>query len=280
MYKKNCTNCPKTILGDVRGNFAQLKSPLLCNSNTRNTRAIHSHTMDSLSLNLEFEELSKKLGCTFKQPELLLQAFRHASYVNEKVDESLKDNERLEFLGDAVLDLAISVLLMELFQDAKEGDLSKYRAMVVDEAGLCQVATTLALGDYLLLGKGEEQTGGREKPSILANTAEALIGAIYLDAGFDKTMQVIRRLFSPLLERVDTKEMAHDFKSLLQEYTQKARNTLPRYRLVEENGPAHDKTFKMVLTLNGVILAEGEGKSKKEAEQHAAREAFFCLKGD
>jgi ribonuclease-3 len=236
--------------------------------------------MDATPQNREIEELSKKLGYTFKQPELLLQAFRHASYVNEQADSNLKDNERLEFLGDAVLDLAISGFLMDLFQDAKEGDLSKYRAMVVDEAGLCQVASELDLGHYLLLGRGEEQTGGREKPSILADTIEALIGAIYLDAGFDRTRQVIRRLFSPLIERVDTKEMVHDFKSLLQEYTQKTHNTLPRYRLVEENGPAHDKTFKMVLTLNGVILAEGEGKSKKEAEQNAAREAFLCLKGD
>jgi ribonuclease-3 len=236
--------------------------------------------MDATPQNREIEELSNKLGYTFKQPELLLQAFRHASYVNEQADSTLKDNERLEFLGDAVLDLAISAFLMELFQDAKEGDLSKYRAMVVDEAGLCQVASELDLGHYLLLGKGEEQTGGREKPSILADTTEALIGAIYLDAGFDRTMQVIRRLFSPLLEKVDSKDMVHDFKSLLQEYTQKTLNTLPRYRLVEENGPAHDKTFKMVLTLNGVILAEGEGKSKKEAEQNAAREAFLCLQRD
>jgi ribonuclease-3 len=268
VYKKNNTHSPKPLLAGVRDNY------------TSNTRAIHSQTMDPLSLNPEAEELSKKLGYTFKDPELLLQAFRHASYVNEQADESLKNNERLEFLGDAVLDLAISVLLMDLFQDAREGDLSKYRAMVVDEAGLCQVATTLALGDYLRLGKGEEQTGGREKPSILANTTEALIGAIYLDAGFRKTMQVVHRLFSPLLEKVDTKEMVHDFKSLLQEYTQKAHNALPRYRLVDENGPAHDKTFKMVLTLNGEILAQGEGKSKKEAEQKAAREAFFCLKED
>jgi ribonuclease III len=236
--------------------------------------------MDALSQNLGIEKLNKKLGYTFKQPELLMQAFRHASYVNEQADPTLKDNERLEFLGDAVLDLAITVLLMDRYQDAEEGDLSKFRAMVVDEAGLYQVAVKLKLGDYLLLGKGEEQTGGREKPSILANTTEALIGAIYRDAGFEGAMQVISRLFSPLLKRVGSQEMIHDFKSLLQEYTQKTHNTLPKYRLEEESGPAHDKTFKMVLTLNGEKLAVGEGKSKKEAEQKAAREAFFCLKED
>ena len=237
----------------------------------------------AVGLDLEdrnFDDLRRKLGYTFKDPELLLQAFRHSSYVNEQLDRELSDNERLEFLGDAVLDLAVSDLLMRVFQDSEEGDLSKYRAMVVDETGLCQVALSLRLGDYLLLGKGEEQTGGREKPSILADTMEALLGAIYLDAGFDKVMGVIQRLFSPLLERVDTKEMLHDYKSLLQEYTQQTYKTLPKYSLVEESGPAHDKTFKVVLTINGEIMAEGKGKSKKEAEQKVAREAFFCLKGN
>lgn len=227
----------------------------------------------------EFKGLSKTLGYRFKQPELLLQAFRHASFVNEQADSTLKDNERLEFLGDAVVDLAISYLLMERFKEAEEGDLSKYRAAVVDEAGLYQIALRLRLGAYLLLGKGEEQSGGREKPSILANSVEALIGALYLDAGFDKTMEVIRRLFSSSLKRVGTQEMIHDFKSLLQEYTQASYKTLPRYHLVKESGPAHDKTFTVELMLNGERLGEGEGKSKKEAEQQVAREVFLCLKG-
>jgi ribonuclease-3 len=228
----------------------------------------------------KIEELNKKLGYTFKQPSLLMQAFRHASYVNEQADSILEDNERLEFLGDAVLDLAISHLLMDLFKDAEEGQLSKFRAMVVDEAGLYQVALTLGLGDHLLLGKGEEQSRGREKPSILSNTTEALIGALYLDAGFKKTMAIIHKCFAPLLESIGTREMVHDFKSLLQEYTQQTYKTLPKYRLAEESGPAHDKTFKVFLTVNGQIVAEGKGKSKKEAEQEAAKEALFCLKED
>jgi len=236
--------------------------------------------MDSSARKSKLEKLSEALGHTFRQPELLLQAFRHSSYVNEHADLVLKDNERLEFLGDAVLDLAISNVLMEIFPDAEEGDLSKYRAMVVDESGLYQVGLRLRLGDYLFLGRGEEQSGGREKPSILANTMEALLGALYLDAGFDRTIEIIRRLFAPLLEKAGTQEMPHDFKSLLQEHTQQIYKTLPQYSLYEESGPAHDKTFKVVLTLNGKTMAEGEGKSKKEAEQKAAREAFFCLKGD
>lgn len=235
---------------------------------------------DLQSQELELSRLNKTVGYSFKQPELLLQAFTHSSYVNEHIDSSLQDNERLEFLGDAVLDLVISHLLMERFQNAEEGDLSKYRAMIVDEAGLYQVALVLQLGDFLLLGKGEEQSQGREKPSILANTVEALLGAIYLEAGYDETMKIISRLFSFLIERIGTKEMIHDFKSLLQEYTQQIFKTLPKYRLVEESGPAHDRTFNVVLTLDGKVLSEQQGKSKKEAEQKAAREAFFCLKED
>ena len=227
-----------------------------------------------------FENLHKELGYTFKNSELILQAFRHSSYVNEQVGANLEDNERLEFLGDAVLDLAISHFLMERFRDANEGDLSKFRAMLVDEAGLFHVATRLNLGGYLLLGKGEEQSGGRHKPSILADTTEALIGAIYLDGGFDAAKLIIQRLFSPLLKKVHSEDLLQDFKSLLQEYTQQAYKTLPKYRLVEETGPAHDKAFRIALSINGKFLAEGRGKSKKEAEQHAAREAFFRLKED
>ena len=236
--------------------------------------------MDLIRQNTRLEELNNKLGHNFTNPELLSQAFRHASYVNEQDDSNLKDNERLEFLGDAVLDLAISHLLMNRFEDAEEGDLSKFRAMVVDEAGLYQVALMLGLGEYLLVGKGEEHSRGREKPSILANTMEALIGALYLDEGFDTALEVVGKLFSPLLEKVGTLEMIYDYKSIFQEYTQKIYKTLPKYHLVEEVGPAHDKTFKVALTLNGETLAEGKGKSKKEAEQEAAKEAFICLKGN
>ena len=236
--------------------------------------------MEQSNIKLEFEELSKALGYEFNQHELLIRAFRHSSYVNEQSDQGLEDNERLEFLGDAVLDLAVSHLLMEIFLYAEEGDLSKYRAMVVDESGLCQIARRLKLGGYLFLGKGEELSQGRKKPSILANTMEALLGALYLDAGFDKSMEVIRMLFTPLLERAGSQDIPYDFKSQLQEYTQKIYKTLPKYSLSHESGPAHDKTFRVTLSLNNEILAEGEGKSKKEAEQKAAQEAYHCLQGE
>ncbi len=234
--------------------------------------------MDVLIYKSRLEEFGRKLGHNFIRYDLLETAFRHASYVNEQLNPNLEDNERLEFLGDAVLELAVSDILMDFFYDAKEGDLSKYRAMLVDETGLYHIAMKLGLGDHLLLGKGEEQSNGRLKPSILANTMEALFGALYLDAGFEKTLGIIRGLFLPLLEKLGTRELDKDFKSILQEYTQQTYKILPRYSLIRASGPAHDRTFQVELHLNGKTIAWGEGKSKKEAEQKAAKEAFFCLK--
>jgi len=227
-----------------------------------------------------FEPLVQRLGYTFRHPELLEEAFRHASFVNEQGEAGLRDNERLEFLGDAVLDLAISHILMEFFQGAKEGDLSKYRASVVNERGLSQVAMALNLGNHLLLGRGEELGGGRSKPSILADTLEALLGALYLDAGYDRTMQIIQELFHPLLLKLDSGEAMDDYKSLLQEYTQEIFKTRPDYVLIQESGPSHDKIFRVAVHLRGRFLAEAEGGNKKDAEQKAAREAFHCLTSD
>jgi len=236
--------------------------------------------MEGASVKSRFQKLQDQLRYRFKDTAQLQQAFQHASYVNENVDEKLKDNERLEFLGDAVLDLAISHLLMDRFPGADEGTLSRFRAMLVDEQGLCRVASRLHLGDFVLLGKGEEQTQGRRKPSILANTMEALLGAMYLDGGYESAFQVIQRIFAVSLERIDTPEMVHDFKSRLQEFTQKMNRMMPRYRLVDENGPPHDRRFVVEIAYNGRTIARGEGRSKKEAEQHAAREALSCLEAD
>lgn len=236
--------------------------------------------MKDASTKPRFHELQDRLGYRFRDTALLQQAFQHASYVNENVDDKLEDNERLEFLGDAVLDLAISHLLMDRFPDADEGALSRFRSVLVDEQGLCIVASHLNLGDYVLLGKGEKQSKGRKKPSILANTVEALLGAMYLDGGYDAAFQVVRDVFSIPLERIDTPEMVHDFKSRLQEFTQKMNRMMPRYRLVDEKGPPHERRFVVEIAYNGRILARGEGRSKKEAEQRAAREALLCLEVD
>lgn len=227
--------------------------------------------------NKDIDRFCERLGYRFRHPELLIEAFRHSSYVNEIGDSQIRDNERLEFLGDAVLDLAISDILMEFFKYAKEGDLSKFRATVVNEKGLYQVAKKLGLGEYILLGRGEEITKGRKKPSILANTLEALLGALYLDAGFEKAEEIIRDLFVPLIEDLNSGKIGHDFKSKLQEYTQEVYKTRPDYRLIKETGPAHDRTFRVSILLKNRVIAQGEGKTKKEAEQRAAREAFYCL---
>ena len=226
------------------------------------------------------EELSRKLDYEFKRPELLAEALRHASYVNEVGDPELRDNERLEFLGDAVLDLAVSHLLMEVFRDAKEGLLSKWRASVVNERVLFELAKEMELGSYLVLGKGEEMSGGREKPSILADTFEALLGAVYQDGGFEPAKEIVRSLLFPNIEQLEEIGPVEDFKSLLQEFTQETYRKRPDYVLLSETGPAHNKTFRVSLSIQGRKVAEGEGKSKKEAEQRAAREAFLCLTRD
>jgi ribonuclease-3 len=224
------------------------------------------------------DDLATILDYSFKDQELLYQAFRHPSYVYEKDNLGVSDNQRLEFLGDAVISLAISHLLMEFFPEMKEGDLSKYRASLVSENGLSCIAQELELGDYLLLGKGEERTNGRKKLSIQSDALEALIGAIYLDGGFVEALRVIAKLFSPLLKRVSLDKSIKDFKTELQEYSQETFQSTPEYRLEKETGPDHNKTFYVGVYLKGNLMGEGKGKSKKEAEQNAAKEALACLK--
>lgn len=233
--------------------------------------------MNELIDDEKLEELCEQLDYAFKDTGLLKQAFMHSSFANEHSDDELEDNERLEFLGDAVLDLVVSDFLMKLFDKAREGDLSKFRASIVNERGLHKVARGLKLGDYILLGKGELITRGHEKPSILSNTLEALIGAIYLDGGFDVVKKIVHDLFRPFMENIDHDKKVDDFKSLLQEYSQNIYKTRPEYVVVAESGPAHDRTFVVALRLKGDTLAQGEGRSKKAAEQNAAREAYLCL---
>ncbi|MBW1730477.1 MAG: ribonuclease III [Deltaproteobacteria bacterium] len=224
------------------------------------------------------EELCQRLGYQFRDISLLLNALCHASFSNEQPQLELENNERLEFLGDAVLELAVSHILMDRFAQAEEGTLSRYRAALVDETGLYQVAMAIGLGKYIFLGKGEELSGGREKPSILADAMEALIGAVYIDGGFDQAKRVIIKLFSSRIEDLGNKDMIHDFKSLLQELTQQRYKTIPAYRLVEEWGPPHDKVFRVSLAIRGEVVAHGEGKSKKEAEQRAAKVAYMKMR--
>lgn len=223
------------------------------------------------------DDLATVLDYSFKNQGLLYQALRHPSYVYEQGDSGIPDNQRLEFLGDAVVNLAISNLLMDSFPEMKEGDLSKYRASLVSENGLSCIARELKLGDYLLLGKGEERTNGREKLSILTDALEALMGAIYIDGGFTNALRVITRLFGPLLNKAGFSTSSEDFKTVLQEYSQDALQLTPEYRLERETGPDHDKTFYVAVYIKGNLMGKGRGKSKKEAEQNAAKEALACL---
>jgi len=202
---------------------------------------------------------------------------RHKSFVHENPGEEGKDNERLEFLGDAVLGLVIGHMMMDRYPDYPEGSLSKLRAAVVNEAGLARIARDLSLGDYLLLGKGEEMTRGREKSSIVASSLEALLAAIYLDGGFKKAFKVISQLFSLPLEMAEKESFYQDFKTKLQEMSQDVLKATPRYILAKEFGPGHDKIFGVKVSIKGKVAGVGAGKSKKEAEQRAARKTLQKL---
>ena len=215
----------------------------------------------------------------FNDKNLLQEALRHSSFVNEIGEPQLRDNERLEFLGDAVLNLIVGHMLMRRYPDLKEGDLSKMRANLVNESQLASIARQMNLGSYLQLGKGEIQTEGWDKQSILADALEAVIAAVYLDGGFDAAFRIIDGHFSFLLDAVVTSTTNHDYKSRVQELVQMKQQQMPIYTVIHESGPDHDKTFRVQLTV-AKIQAEGEGKSKKAAEQDAARIGLELLKAD
>ncbi|WP_319522475.1 ribonuclease III [uncultured Desulfosarcina sp.] len=222
------------------------------------------------------KQLEAALGYHFNDPALLTGALCHSSYVNEQPQENLESNERLEFLGDAVLNLAISHLLMQRYPNLAEGELSRNRAHLVNETRLAAIAREIELGPHLLLGKGEALTGGRDKNSILADAVEAVIAAIYLDGGFDAAFAFVESRFSRQLAKVNRGRYETDYKSQLQEHAQSVYREIPRYRVVDTSGPDHSKTFRVQVRVAG-ITAEGDGKSKKMAEQEAARAGLELL---
>jgi len=221
--------------------------------------------------------LQEKLAYTFKNMEWLHQALTHRSHSHENPDLPLKDNEKMEFLGDAVLELVIRDLLLKALPNYSEGELSKIRAWVVNEPTLAKVARSIELGNHLFLGKGEELSGGRDKSSILADAYEALIAAIYLDGGFMPAFEVIKKHFAIILKEAIQTDFSEDYKTQLQEYSQERFKSVPTYEVEKEVGPDHDKTFFVTLLINGKIISHGMGKSKKEAEQHAAKDALQSL---
>lgn len=216
-------------------------------------------------------------GVVFRAPGTALAALTHRSFVNEHPGEGHEDNERLEFLGDAVIDLAISHRLMERFPGAREGELSKMRAAVVDEAGLAALARSFELGPLLRLGRGEELTGGRDKPSLLADAMEAVVAAVYLEGGLPAVLALVDRYLEATFDRASAGTLDRDYKTQLQEVAQSRLRTGPRYRVVAEQGPDHAKEFEVEVELRGEVVGRATGRSKKDAEQAAARLALETL---
>lgn len=223
-----------------------------------------------------FKQFQEKNDLQFNNEKLLIQAFTHSSYVNEHRKKTFEDNERLEFLGDAVLELTVSQYLFNKFPLMSEGELTKLRAAIVCEPSLVIFANELNFGDVVLLGKGEEMTGGRMRPALLADAFEAFIGALYIDQGLEKVHSFLEKVVYP---KINSGVFSHvmDFKSQLQEYVQRDGAGTLQYHIVREEGPAHNRVFVAQVLLNDNILGDGSGKSKKEAEQHAAHLALMKL---
>jgi len=222
--------------------------------------------------------LKTKWGIEFKSPELLDLALTHSSFVHEKRLKFSQSNERLEFLGDAVLNFCIAELLVKAFPEEPEGGLSKRRAALVNQKILSRISTEIGLGQALRLGKGEEKTGGRTKESISGDAFEALVGALYLDQGIDVVRSFLTKIFESLIPESKHLEVSQDYKTKLQEHAQRHLKKSPRYVLENATGPDHSKVFEVRLEFEGEVLSRGKGRSKREAEQDAARHALLQLK--
>ncbi|MDD6638743.1 MAG: ribonuclease III [Lachnospiraceae bacterium] len=224
----------------------------------------------------KIKDFQNTIGYNFQSEGLLRQALTHSSYANEKHMKKLSDNERLEFLGDAVLELVSSDFLYKNYQKLPEGELTKLRASIVCEPTLALCAKELHLGEYLLLGKGEDQTGGRERKSILSDALEAVIGAIYLDGGFANAKEFVLKY---IMTDIEHKQLFYDSKTILQEVVQGEHESL-QYVMTEESGPDHNKSFTVEAHIDNVCLGVGSGHTKKAAEQEAAYRALLKIRED
>jgi ribonuclease III len=218
----------------------------------------------------------KQAGFRFKDIGLLDLAFHHRSFSNEN-SKDRTNNERLEFLGDAVLGMVVAANLYECMGDRQEGDLAKTKSVVVSEDTLSGIALELKVNEYLVLGKGEEMSGGRLKKAILADAVEAIIGALYLDSGFRVTEQFVNRIMDPQIALVMQNRHHKDYKTMLQEHVQKLHKTVPKYALARKSGPDHDRTFWVTVDILGTVYGPESGKNKKEAEQAVAHLAWQAL---
>lgn len=222
----------------------------------------------------DFKTFEKSLDIKFNDPILLRQAFTHRSYLNEHREEGREHNERLEFLGDAVLELVSTHFLYEKFPTHTEGELTAFRAALVNAVTCAEIANKLGMNNYLLLSRGESKDTGRAREVLLANAFEALVGAIYIDLGLDAARMFISTHLFPKIEQIIKEKLWRDSKSALQEKVQETEGATPYYAVIRESGPDHDKQFIVGVYAKDTLLAQGEGKSKQEAEQDAARNAL------
>lgn len=275
---------PRSIFPVQVDSIAEIRIAVRAEDADEARRLIDSHRIDTpdgriIPLRHEFAALERTIGYSFRDPGLLEHALTHTSRANEDVSGGVIDNESLEFLGDAVLGFAIADMLFRRFPDRDEGWKSKMKAALVSTASLARLAEGLGLGEHLLLGRGEEKTGGRRKQALLADGYEALIAAIYLDGGVEHVSAFIARQFDALINEARTPAAAfHDFKSALQERVQSAGDPLPEYVVIGETGPDHHKVFQVQVRVAGKAMAEAAGRSKKEAEQEAARLALSLFR--
>lgn len=223
---------------------------------------------------IDFSKFEKNTGFKFNDRELLAQAFTHRSYINENGGTKLSHNERLEFLGDAVLELSVTDYLYKKYEDKAEGELTAYRSALVNAVIISEVASELNMNDYLLLSKGEAKDMGKARMYILANTYEAYLGALYLDQGYDACDKFIQNTLITRLDEIVKKKLWRDAKSLVQEKAQEYFNVTPMYKVISESGPDHDKQFNIGIFFGDKKIATGKGKSKQEGEQSAARSAL------
>lgn len=227
-----------------------------------------------MSANKDLTKLEKSLGVKFKNPELLITALTHRSFLNEHHDTYLHNNERLEFLGDAVLELITTEYLFKTYPDRSEGELTSFRSALVKTSSLSETSLSLGIGEFIQMSKGEEVTGGRNRPYILANTFESILGAIYLDQGYQASTNFVTTKLLPKISKIIEDRLDIDPKSKLQEISQEVLNFTPVYELLASSGPDHNKDFLMAVKISNRVFGEGRGKSKQDAEQNAAQKAL------
>lgn len=223
-------------------------------------------------------DLENLIGCRFRKKSLLREAITHKSFAHEQQKKGIAFNERMEFLGDAVLELIMSEYLFHLCTDCTEADLSRMKAYAVQESTLAKIARELNIGDHLLLGKGEELSGGREKPSLLANAVEAILAAIYLDGGYKKARTFVISHITHHIKATESRDFVYDFKTKLQEVAQSRYGVLPKYVTHNEQGPEHKKVFEVNVFVNDELIGTGTGKNKKAAEQKAAEQGLIRIR--